>query len=87
MATTALKLPPALERFIAAQVEKGLYRSRRAAIVAAVSNEERRVSARMRLDVELERGLESEVAGEWDVENVIRRGRRRAAECGRRAHA
>jgi len=36
MPVTVLKLPAVLEEFLASQVRKGVYRSRKAAIVAAV---------------------------------------------------
>jgi Arc/MetJ-type ribon-helix-helix transcriptional regulator len=39
---TPLKLPAALEEFVASQVRKGAYRSRKAAIVAAVLHQKRR---------------------------------------------
>ena len=38
MPTNAIKLPAALEKFVASQVREGTYRSREAAIVAAVAN-------------------------------------------------
>jgi hypothetical protein len=42
MPTNAIKLPAALEKFVASQVREGTYRSREAAIVAAVSHQKRR---------------------------------------------
>ena len=87
MAITALKLPPALEKFVAAQVKQGAYRSRQAAIVAAVSKEKRRAEQRSWLDVQLQKGLESESAGELNIEDVIRRGRMRLAARKRKARA
>ena len=42
MPTNAVKLPAALEKFVASQVREGTYRSREAAIVAAVSHQKRR---------------------------------------------
>jgi len=42
MPTTAIRLPAALEEFVASQVREGTYRSREAAIVAAVSHQKRR---------------------------------------------
>jgi Arc/MetJ-type ribon-helix-helix transcriptional regulator len=42
MPITALKLPAALEEFVASQVREGAYRSREAAIVAAVLHQKRR---------------------------------------------
>lgn len=41
MTSTAVRLPRELEKFVATQVEQGTYRSRRAAIVAAVANAKR----------------------------------------------
>jgi antitoxin ParD1/3/4 len=87
MATTALKLPPALEKFVAAQVKQGAYRSRQAAIVAAVSKEKRRAEQRSWLGTQLQKGLDSGSAGELDIEDVIRRGRARHAARKRRARA
>ena len=85
MSTTALKLPPALEKFVAAQVKQGAYRSREAAIVAAVSKEKRRAEQRGWLQKELQKGLDSGSATALDMENVIRRGRARLAARKRRA--
>ena len=85
MPTTALKLPPALEKFVAAQVKQGAYRSREAAIVAAVSKEKRRTEQRAWLQTELQRGVDSDPAPALDMANVIRRGRARLAARKRRA--
>lgn len=74
-----MKLPPTLEQFIAAQVEQGVYRSREAAIVAAVTSEMRRVEQRIRLERALQNGLDSKSAGALDINDVIRRGRVRQA--------
>jgi putative addiction module CopG family antidote len=74
-----VKLPPTLEQFIAAQVEQGVYRSREAAIVAAVTSEMRRVEQRIRLERALQNGLDSKSAGALDINDVIRRGRVRQA--------
>jgi Arc/MetJ-type ribon-helix-helix transcriptional regulator len=48
MPTNKKKLPAALEKFVASQVREGTYRSREAAIVAAVSHQKRR-SEQLRL--------------------------------------
>jgi putative addiction module CopG family antidote len=72
-----VKLPAKLEKFIATQVEQGRYRSREAAIVAALANEKRRTEQRAWLEAELQRGLDSGSAGALSVEEVIRRGRTR----------
>ena len=87
MAITALKRPPALEKFVAAQVKQGAYRSRQAAIVAAVSKEKRRAEQQGWLDEQLKKGLASESAGELNIEDVIRRGRARQVARKRRARA
>jgi putative addiction module CopG family antidote len=85
MATSALKLPPALERFVAAQVKQGAYSSREAAIIAAVVKEKRRTEQRAWLQTEIQKGLESGPAVELNMEHVIRRGRARLASRKRRA--
>ncbi|HUO68968.1 MAG TPA: type II toxin-antitoxin system ParD family antitoxin [Gammaproteobacteria bacterium] len=79
MAAARVRLPRHLEKFLDAQVRQGVYRSREAAIVAAVANEKRRTDQRDRLQAALQRGLESRSAGELDIEAVISRGRRRNA--------
>jgi putative addiction module CopG family antidote len=79
MAAAPLRLPRHLRKFLDAQVRQGVYRSREAAIVAAVASEKRRADQRDRLQAALQRGLESGSAGELDIEAVIRRGRRRFA--------
>jgi len=42
MPTNAIRLPAALEKFVASQVREGMYRSREVAIVAAISHQTRR---------------------------------------------
>lgn len=85
MATAALKLPATLEKFVSAQVEQGAYRSRQAAIVAAVASEKRRVEQRAWLSTEIQKGLDSgAAAGPLNMEDVIRRGRGRNAARARR---
>ena len=85
MATAALKLPAPLEKFVSAQVEQGAYRSRQAAIVAAVASEKRRVEQRAWLAQELQKGIDSGSAtAPLNIEDVIRRGRRRNAARARR---
>ena len=79
MAITALKLPAALEKFVAAQVEEGAYRTAEAAIIGAVLNEKRRAEQRAWLESEIEKGLNSGPATELDMKDVIRRGRARLA--------
>jgi len=79
MPVTALRLPVALEEFLASQVRKGAYRSRKAAIVAAVLNQKRRSEPLARLRSEIQKSLDSEPAGKLDINLVIRRGRRRLA--------
>lgn len=87
MPTTAVKLPAALEKFVDSQVREGTYRSREAAIVAAVSHQKRRSEQLAWLQSELQKGLDSGSTGELDIENVIRRGRRRVAARARRARS
>ena len=79
MPITPLKLPAALEEFVASQVRKGAYRSREAAIVAAVLHQKRRSEQLARLRSDIRKGLDSAPAGELDISQVIRRGRRRLA--------
>ena len=79
MPVTALRLPVALEEFLASQVRKGTYRSRKAAIVAAVLHQKRRSERLARLRSEIQKGLDSAPAGKLDIKLVIRRGRRRLA--------
>ena len=84
MSTPALRLPATLEKFVADQVELGAYRSREAAIVAAVAGEKRRADQRTWLQAELHKGLDSGSAGRLSIEDVIRRGRARLAARKRR---
>ena len=85
MPITALKLPAALEEFLASQVRKGAYRSREAAIVAAVLHQKRRSEQLTRLQSEIQKGLDSGLIGELDINAVVRRGRRRLAARAPRA--
>jgi len=87
MPTAAIKLPAALEKFVASQVREGTYRGREAAIVAAVQHQKRRSEQLAWLQSEIQKGIDSGPAGELDIENVIRRGRRRAATRSRRARS
>jgi putative addiction module CopG family antidote len=79
MVTAALKLPATLEKFVSSQVEQGAYRSRQAAIVAAVASEKRRAEQRAWLKTEIRKGLDSGTAGPLNMEDVNRRGRGRSA--------
>ena len=79
MPTNAIKLPAALEKFVASQVREGTYRSRETAIVAAVSHQKRRSEQLAWLQSEVQKGLDSGPAVEFSVEKIIRRGRRRLA--------
>jgi len=72
MPVTALRLPVALEEFLASQVRK-------AAIVAAVLHQKSRSEQLARLRSEIQKGLDSAPAGKLDINLVIRRGRRRLA--------
>lgn len=85
MPTSALKLAADLEKFLASQVQQGTYRSRAAAIAAAVASEKRRAEQRAWLQAELNKGLDSGSAGELNMASVIRRGRSRLAARKRRA--
>jgi putative addiction module CopG family antidote len=81
---TAIKLPAALEKFVASQVREGRYRSREAAIIAAVLHQKRRSEQLGWMRTEIQNGLDSGPAGELDIEETIRRGRRRLAARTRR---
>ena len=85
MPTSALKLAADLEKFLASQVQQGTYRTRVAAIAAAVAHEKRRAEQRVWLQAELQKGLDSGSSGELDMASVIRRGRSRLATRTRRA--
>lgn len=87
MPPIAVRLPAALEKFVASQVREGIHRSREAAIVAAVSHQKRRVEQLAWLQSEIQKGLDSGPATELDIEDVIRRGRRRLAARGRRTRS
>ncbi|MGO9632275.1 MAG: type II toxin-antitoxin system ParD family antitoxin [Steroidobacteraceae bacterium] len=87
MPTTAVKLPAALEKFVDSQVREGTYRNREAAIVAAVSQQKRRSEQLAWLQSEIQKGLDSGPTGELDIENVIRRGRRRVVARARRVRS
>ena len=82
---TALRLPAALEEFVASQVREGVYSSRKAAIVAAVLHQKRRSQQLAWLKSEIQKGLDSGPAGELEIKDVIRRGCRRLAARARRA--
>lgn len=83
----AIRLPVALEEFIASQVREGRYRSREAAIVAAVRHLKQRSEQLVWLRTEIQNGLDSGPAGELNIEGTIRRGRRRLAARNRRARS
>lgn len=87
MPATNLKLPAPLERFVEAQVRSGIYRSRNAAIVAAVSFEKRRAEQRTWLQSALQKGLDSGIAGELDVADILLRSKKRRAARARRARS
>jgi putative addiction module CopG family antidote len=87
MPTTAVKLPADLAKFVDSQVREGTYRNREAAIVAAVSQQKRCSEQRAWLQSEIQKGLDSGQTGELDIENVIRRGRRRVVARARRARS
>jgi putative addiction module CopG family antidote len=84
----AIRLPAALETFIASQVREGRYRSREAAIVAAVRHlKQQRSEQLVWLRTEIQDGLDSGPAGELNIEGTIRRGRRRLTARSRRARS
>jgi putative addiction module CopG family antidote len=83
----AIRLPAALEKFIASQVREGRYRSREAAIVAAVLHQKQRSEQLAWLRTEIQNGLDSGPAGELNLEGIIRRGCRRLAARTRRANS
>jgi putative addiction module CopG family antidote len=87
MPTGAVKLPAALEKFVASQVSEGAYRSRAAPIVAAVQHQKRCSEQLAWLRSEIQKSLDSGPAGEPDIENVIRRGRRRVTARARQARS
>src|SRR5271154_5112977 len=70
----AIRLPAALEKFIASQVREGRYRSREAAIVAAVLHQKQRSEQLAWLRTKIQKGLDSGPAGELNIEGIIRRG-------------
>src|ERR1700730_9532193 len=83
----AIKLPAALEKFVASQVREGRYRSREAAIIAAVLHQKRRSEQLGWMRTEIQNGLDSGPAGELDIEETIRTGRRGLAARARRARS
>jgi antitoxin ParD1/3/4 len=85
MPITALKLPATLENFVASQLREGAYRSREAAFVAAILHQKRLSEQLAWMRSEIQKGLDSGPAGELDIKEVIRRGRRRLAARARRA--
>lgn len=88
MPTNAIKLPAALEKIVASQVREGTYRSREAAILAAVSHQERRnEQLAWLLQSEIQKGRDSRPTGELHIEKVIRCGRRRLTALARRARS
>jgi putative addiction module CopG family antidote len=83
----AIRLPAALEKFIASQLRQGRYRNCEAAIVAAVLHQKQRSEQLAWLQSEVQKGLDSGPAVEFDIEKIIRRGRRRLAARARRARS
>lgn len=69
----AIRLPAKLEKFIASQVREGRYRSREAAIVAAVRHLKQRSEQLIWLRTEIQNGLDSGPAVELSIEgNPVR---------------
>jgi predicted transcriptional regulator len=62
---------------VQSQIREGTSRDRKATIEAAVSQQKRRSEQLDWLQTEIQKGLASGPTGELDIENVIRRGRRR----------
>jgi Arc/MetJ-type ribon-helix-helix transcriptional regulator len=87
MATILVTFPAVLERCLSTQVKQGKYPSREAAIIAAVDRERRRTERYARLTAAIQKGLDSGLAGEFKIEDVIRRGRGRLAARKRRARS
>ena len=87
MPTNAVKLPAVLEEFVASQAREGRFRSREAVIVAAVSHQKRRSEQLAWLQSAVQKGLDSGPAVEFNIEKIIRRGRRRLAARARRARS
>jgi putative addiction module CopG family antidote len=83
----AIRLQAALEKFIASQVREGRYRSREAAIVAAVVHQKQRSEQLAWLQSEVQKGRDCGPTVEFDIEKIIRRGRRRLAARARRARS
>jgi hypothetical protein len=77
MPTNAIKLPAALEKFVASQVREGTYRRREAASVAPVSHQKRRSEQLAWLQSQVQKRLDAGLAVEFDIEKTIRRGRSR----------
>ena len=88
MSETTIRLPIELERFLSAQVRKGLQRSRESAILAAVERERRRTEKLAWLKRELQKGVDTVEPGRavpFDPHDVKRRGRARLAARKKRA--
>ena len=83
----AIKLPDVLEKFVASQVREGRYRSREAAIIAAGLHQKRRSEQLGWARTEIQNDLDSGPAGELDIGETIRRGRRRLAARTRQARS
>jgi Arc/MetJ-type ribon-helix-helix transcriptional regulator len=67
MSALEFKLPAQLEKFVAAQVAQGTYRSRKAAIIAAVAREKLRADQRTWLQAELTKGTRIRLG--WTAEH------------------
>jgi putative addiction module CopG family antidote len=63
----AVRLPAELEEFVASQVREARYRSREAAIVAAVRHLKQRSEQLIWLRTEIQNGLDSGAAGEFNL--------------------
>jgi putative addiction module CopG family antidote len=80
----AIKLPAALEKFVASQVREGRYRSREAVIIAAVLHQKRRSEQLGWVRTEIQNGLDSGPAGELDIDPARASSARRSCLPGAR---
>ena len=87
MPTNTIKLRTALQRFVQSQIREGTSRDRKATIEAAVSQQKRRSEQLAWLRSEIQKGLDSGPTGEFDIEDVIRRGRCRVVARARRVRS
>ena len=86
--TMNINLTPQLEELVRAKVSSGLYNSASEVVREALRLMERedrlRAAALEQLRQEIQVGLQSGSAGEFDIEDIKRRGRARLAEAKQR---